>query len=42
MPSVNPYSKPDLFAVVLRVRIISCHSNKLAVFRIGNLVCSEG
>ena len=42
MPTGNLCSKPDLFAVVLRVRIISCHSNKLAVFRIGNFACSEG
>ena len=42
MPSVNLRSKPDLFAVVLRARIIGCHSNKPAAFRIGNLTCDEG
>ena len=42
MPSVNLRSKPDLFAVVSRARIISCHSNKPAAFRIGNLTCNEG
>ena len=35
MTSVDLRSKPDLFAVVLRAQIISCHSNKPALLGLG-------